>query len=103
MNYLAPDTVEEIIRGLALLEEWLGKFKSPEGDLLVPGHTLERSNRSVRIIKPAQGMATYREMLLYYGVKNLIDFFTQNVGKGQGEYQFSGFSSVPSRKGILNE
>jgi hypothetical protein len=29
-------------------------------------------------------MAAYREMLLYYGVKTLIDFFTQNAAEGQG-------------------
>ncbi|MDR3115433.1 MAG: DUF4954 family protein [Treponema sp.] len=76
--YLAPDTVAEIIQGLKLLQGWAreaGQEIPDQASLVVQKRTLERSNRPVTIIKPRHGVKAYREMLLYYGVKTLIDFF----------------------------
>ncbi|MDR3334597.1 MAG: DUF4954 family protein [Treponema sp.] len=94
MAYLAPDTVAEIIHALSLLEEWAGRVQFPSCadakelrrvgrvmledeslSLMVGNRTLERSLHKVRIIKPAQGYRAYREMLCYYGVKTLLEFF----------------------------
>ncbi|MDR3342125.1 MAG: DUF4954 family protein [Treponema sp.] len=94
MAYLAPDTVAEITRGLGLLEEWAGKERLPgctdvtalrnagramladaSLSLMVGNRTLERSLQAVKIIKPAKGYQAYREMLCYYGVKILLEFF----------------------------
>jgi hypothetical protein len=93
-DYLAPDTAGEIIRALALLEEWAGRMEDPGNEdmeelrnrgraalfgdgplfLLVRGRVLERSSAAVRILKPRQAYRAYREMLLYYGVKSLVEY-----------------------------
>lgn len=89
--YLAPDTVAEIIQGLQLLEAWGEEAGYPslqafpdQIPLLVAKRTLERSNRPVRIIKLRQGIRAYREMLLYYGVKTLTEFFALHEDRPRG-------------------
>jgi hypothetical protein len=106
-DYLAPDTVEEIIQALALLEEWAGMMEEAgAGDiqelrnrgraallenkflsLLVKGRVLERSQAAVRIIKPCQGYRAYREMLLYYGVKTLAEYLAAHDSGGFLRFQ----------------
>jgi len=101
-DYLAPDTIEEIFDGLALLEEWTGRAalrdqgKSLEGvstkemrregkhvlaelpgevaRLTVFGERVENSRRPVLVLKPAEAYATYREMVSFYGVKTLMAY-----------------------------
>ena len=95
---LAPDTVEEIFTALELLEVWTaqaqvrragaaaGESPSAElgrrllldacdrtADLEIVGANIENSNRKVLILKARQAYHAYRQMLLYYGVKNLLD------------------------------
>ncbi|MHC5074262.1 MAG: DUF4954 family protein, partial [Planctomycetota bacterium] len=104
-NCLAPDTVEEILQGLRLLEIWTAKAKlRKNGDpidekseneladmgrellsnkdnlegLEVLGENMEKSRRKVFIIKPYEGYYAYRDMLYYYAVKNLTDYITTN-------------------------
>jgi NDP-sugar pyrophosphorylase family protein len=92
--YLAPDTVAEIIRALTLMEGWVREagYQSlrdlpPQAPVWVAKRTLERSNQPVRIIKARQGLKAYREMLLYYGVKTLVDFFSLPQGdRGYGDF-----------------
>jgi NDP-sugar pyrophosphorylase family protein len=92
-DYLAPDTAEEIIAALALLEGWLGEAGFSAGDMAAAAHTgesaeaeaggirlipcryLERSKRGQVIIKPLAAIAAYRHMLRYYAVKTLAVFF----------------------------
>lgn len=62
---LAPDTVQEIITAL-------NQFMIGE-DAVLKG--VERSRRTVRILKKDQAIAAYREMLLYYAYMTLhVDF-----------------------------
>jgi len=99
---LAPDTVEEIIAGLDILAQSTGRAllqQSGSADLeLSTGHTAlknndarlsdtvvlldgaERGDRSVLIKSPARAYAAYRQMLLYYAVKNLVDYLQANPG-----------------------
>jgi hypothetical protein len=105
-DYLAPDTAGEIIRALALLEEWAGREGfppqdgRPEGEdlrllrdrgravltgegplsLLVGSCILEKSRRAVRILKPCRAYRAYREMLCYYGVKTLAEYLAADGG-----------------------
>jgi hypothetical protein len=80
----------EIIRALALLEEWTGKTgreiladKNAEPlSLVIRGHLLEKSNHGVKILKAREAYRAYREMLLYYGVKTLMEFF--DAGRREG-------------------
>jgi len=99
---LAPDTVEEILVALRLLEVWAGKAQLrakgrpleavSETDLAVIGRAalsdlpngspkieifgenMEASNRPVVILKASQAHAAYREMLHHYAVRNLLTY-----------------------------
>ncbi|MDR2633044.1 MAG: DUF4954 family protein [Treponema sp.] len=89
--YLAPDTAAEIIRAIGLMEGWAReagyqrlKDLPPRAHLWAAKRTLERSDRPVKIIKAWQGLRAYREMLLYYGVKTLVDFFSLPQGDRVG-------------------
>ncbi len=102
----APDTAEEIIHGMQLLEIWtakaylLHKGKSPDSykdtalaktgrqllsddkkavnRLEVLGENMERSKRRALILKPFEAYHAYKEMLYYYAGKNLLDYLTTN-------------------------
>lgn len=106
---LAPDTVEEILHARTLLEKWAGKAEllrsgqitqKYSGDELVQfgrktltdskaridlleilGEGLERSRRKAVILKTHEAYHAYGDMLLYYGVKNLVDYFTAHPTK----------------------
>jgi len=99
---LAPDTAEEMFAALDLLAEWTAKAKlrrektapegKPTGDLGAIGHRLlqgpsrelkglevladgvEKSGRKVVVLKAAEGYAAYRQMLVYYAVRNLLAY-----------------------------
>lgn len=98
----APDTAEEMLTALTLLERWTGcaqvrrdggdpDSKSPEelsrlgrqllegpaegmADLQVLADRIEYSRRVVLILRPHEGYRAYRDMLFYYAVRNLIDW-----------------------------
>ncbi len=100
---LAPDTVEEIVAALRLLEVWAGKAtaaqrteeadgidgrhrvgrrraihaqppRPPRPTCEILGENMEASHRPVVILKARQAHAAYREMLHYYAVKNLLAY-----------------------------
>lgn len=103
-DYLAPDTVKEMVNALILLERWTGKAwyhykesnsvlppdeeleakgrsiitKSPESvaSLFVSGEHMERTKRPVRILKVVESWKAYRNMLLYYGVKTVAGYLS---------------------------
>ncbi|MGC9312694.1 MAG: DUF4954 family protein [Sediminispirochaetaceae bacterium] len=75
---ISPDEAPEelISRGRALLE-------SPDTfprDLKVYGEGMEKSRRPVLIVKPAAAYRAYGEMLVYYGVKNVMAFMNAHPG-----------------------
>lgn len=97
----APDTVEEIFTAKNLLEIWMGKavlrhrgiknerntedlaaigrsiFSGNERDadvFEVLGENMENTRRKVLILKPYKAYHAYNDILLYYAMKNLIDY-----------------------------
>jgi hypothetical protein len=83
-DYLAPDTAEEIITALSLLDGWLGEAGFSPMDMTGAEETtvrnimcrhFERSKRGQVIIKPLEAIASYRQMLRYYAVKTVAAFF----------------------------
>jgi hypothetical protein len=89
MDYLAPDTAEEIISAMEQIMSWMGEagvsvseFSGTEipgaetgGDPEeIPAHGLERNERGTVILKPRRALAAYRQMLHYYAVKTLAAF-----------------------------
>ena len=86
-DYLAPDTAEEIITALSLLEGWLGAAGySPESIAAgeeahnlrtISCRNVEKGKRSQVIIKPLQAIAAYRQMLRWYVVKTIAIFIDE--------------------------
>ncbi|MDR2795888.1 MAG: DUF4954 family protein [Spirochaetaceae bacterium] len=87
-DYLAPDTAEEIIHALAWLEERSGGIDYDD-KLLVPDRVLERSGLPVIVVKTRRGMKAYRDMLVYYAVKTLINYFFE-----RNDFDFDGFNTA---------
>jgi hypothetical protein len=108
MDYLAPDTAEEIMSALELMEGWMRDAglalpsaaaavgsalptdsvgeEDPEYDysshsddeILVYG--LERHKRPTALLKPRRAWLAYREMLRFYGMKTLLTRFEERAG-----------------------
>jgi len=83
-DYLAPDTAEEIIAALSLLDGLLGEAGFSPMELADEEVTavrkihcrhFERSMRDQVVIKPLIAIAAYRQMLRYYAVKTVAAFF----------------------------
>ena len=75
-DYLAPDTVNEIINALEKMEGWIKNIDDEEDVLSVTG--LEPDKRQTILLKPRQAIAAYREMLLFYSLKTLAEFLEKN-------------------------
>jgi len=100
-DYLAPDTVEELFTAMRLLEIWTARahlkanpqrrdgqagddglakmgrtllLDTPEitEKLEIRGERMEKSSRPVVILKARRGYLAYRDMILYYAVKNIL-------------------------------
>jgi NDP-sugar pyrophosphorylase family protein len=77
MDYLAPDTAEEIINALGMLETWLSEAEAPGGGQGIPELSVrgfERNSRETVILKPKKALEAYRRMLHFYAVKTLALF-----------------------------
>jgi NDP-sugar pyrophosphorylase family protein len=88
-DYLAPDTVEEIIKALIILAQWKDAIEHDKNtvnikaikqknrtDYLIGGRVLEKSEEPVYILKPEEAEQAYRRMLVLYSVKTLAEYFT---------------------------
>jgi NDP-sugar pyrophosphorylase family protein len=102
MNYLAPDTAEEIIAALGQMETWMAAAGmkrgdilkagtdavggviddedpeyeySPQSDEVLPAEGLERHNWETVLLKPRRAYLAYREMLLCYAMTTLIGYW----------------------------
>ncbi len=99
-NYLAPDTVEEILQARSILENWIkkawdvensytnkkelkfadimSKYKDEAKKLFVRGFDIERSKRNVKIIKSVDAYDAYTQMLIWYAVTTLCEYLKEN-------------------------
>ena len=98
-DYLAPDTIGEMVEALPMIERWVGLAmaksegrKYNEEDLVELGAKLlrdapekmealeivaegwENSDRKVRLIKADQAWAIYRELIAYHAATQLLRF-----------------------------
>ena len=64
---LAPDTAEEILHGMDLLRKWMAEAR----DGVVYAEGMEKSKRPTVVLKAKEGLAAYRQMLLFYAMKRL--------------------------------
>ena len=65
---LAPDTAEEILHGMDMLRGWMAA--STDGTVYADG--MEKGKRKTVVLKAAEGLKAYEEMLVYYAMKCLI-------------------------------
>ena len=86
IDYLAPDTVEEIVRAISFLQEKLDECnksghmkRDPETGVIRHIHCryFEKGKREEVIVKPLEAIEAYRQMLHYYAVKKVAAFFDQ--------------------------
>ncbi|HEX2395460.1 MAG TPA: DUF4954 family protein [Bacteroidales bacterium] len=103
---LAPDTMEEVIHAMNLMEVWtakayLRKNDMPENsnkpdklaelgrkllsgeekivaELEVLGENMENTRRKTAIMKPYNAYKAYHDMLLHYSVNNLLAYLKEN-------------------------
>ena len=87
IDYLAPDTAEEIITAVSLLEDLLidtgaapDGMEDDEGNSYIPCNHFENSKRDQVILKPREAIGAYRQMLRYYSVKKIAAFFDSRPG-----------------------
>ena len=64
---LAPDTAEELLHGMELLRGWMAKAEN--GTVYADG--MEKGKRRTVILKAAEGLKAYEEMLVFYAMKTL--------------------------------
>jgi hypothetical protein len=88
-DYLAPDTAEEIISALSFLENLLSENEilpasiAEISEKILKGEAVrniscshfENSRRRQVIIKPFEAIIAYRQMLHYYAVKTIAEYF----------------------------
>ena len=125
MNYLAPDTAEEILSALEQMEGWMkaagidsadikaadinaGKNgdadEDPEyaytsqSDEEIPAPGLERHNRGAVLLKPRRAYLAYREMLYFYAMKTVIAYL-----EGRPELSFGEFLKEVNGPGRVRE
>lgn len=64
---LAPDTAEEILRGMKQLRAWMAASTG----VTVYGQGQEKSKRPTVVLKAEEGLKAYEEMLVFYAMKYL--------------------------------
>ncbi len=72
-DYLAPDTINEIFIALDLLQK---ARKNEAGEYYI--NEIENSSRSIQIIKLEQAVEVFKDLVLFYGVLQLIQHIRQN-------------------------
>lgn len=70
-DYLAPDTVSEMLNAVDYLSDLLQKTDNPEE---IYATDIEKSHTPVKILKPVRALDAYKTMLEYYGIKTVIEY-----------------------------
>ena len=99
-DYLAPDTAEEIITALTLMES-LMKFDSntadtEDGPLAIQG--MEKHTRNQVLLKPRHGWAAYRDMLYYYSLKTMVNYLKERPELNYQAFVKEMEKDLPSQK-----
>lgn len=72
-EYLAPDTINELFKALEILQKLTIQ---KDGSSTVQGW--ENSQRQIKIIKTAQALKLFKELITYYGSITLLNHFKEN-------------------------
>jgi hypothetical protein len=116
-DYLAPDTAEEMLKALGIIEQAVGEALLIKGEKLPAGKSVaahgrqalkkgdkilstlpiyvngfENSKRKTLLLKVVPAYKAYREMLLFYGLRALIQLMEENECNSIKELQ----QTIPS-------
>ena len=72
-DYLAPDTVNEIFDAISILNKL-----SPDQDGCYYIEGFENSNRKAQIIKQPESLKLFSDLIIFYGVTQLLDHIKKN-------------------------
>jgi hypothetical protein len=85
-DYLAPDSVEEMIRAMELMEEAVGKAANADGrelllnnpeevsKLKIYAEKVENSSRKTELLKVHRSYPLFRELITLYAVRNIFSY-----------------------------
>ena len=83
-DYLAPDTINEMFKGIAILE----KLEiQKDGSALAKGW--ENSEREIQVLKASKALELFKELIAYYSSMQLLEHFKQNKFAGFDEFKKS--------------
>jgi hypothetical protein len=117
-NFLAPDTINEIISSLKLLEELAGKSTidkeaasngqiqklgrklldsdEPVQEIDVPAGMFENSTRPVKLIKAGQAYRLFKDLVIFHAAEQLIEHIKKNKLTSITDI----VSSLPAKAGL---
>ena len=123
-DFLAPDSINEMILALELMAKFTGqaylklqekKKKHTEADIIAIGKKLldtkdpivdeleiiaegfENSNRKTKLIKVSKAYPVFKEIIIYYAATQMVDFFSQEPYSGLKEAQ----KAMPATGSVL--
>jgi len=118
--YLAPDSINEIFDGLALIYKWTAGSTALNGHgqsdeelesngkkiyddatfrpktISLKGCGIENSQRAVVLIKPAEAVAIYRRLIRFYGISQIIRWMEENGDRSFEQFKEEMSSASPS-------
>jgi hypothetical protein len=121
-NYLAPDSVNEMFDALRLLQRFAAKAAGKNGDeasLRKEGETVlldenvnfkkleiyaegfEGANRPVQIVKAKEAYFLYRELIVFYGIEQLV-LFVNSHNPVSFEELLEALPALPQRAAFVN-
>ncbi|NCU04035.1 MAG: DUF4954 family protein, partial [Chitinophagaceae bacterium] len=77
-DFLAPDSMNEVMQSLQLMEQYAGKKALAENSDVVElsSGIIENSKRKVVLLKTAKSYNLFKELIIYYAVEQLLQFAT---------------------------
>lgn len=74
--FLAPDSINEVMQALQLMEHYAGKKALDEkiDTLELPSGIFENSKRKVVLLKAAKSYQLFQELVIYYAVEQILQF-----------------------------
>ncbi|TWI83907.1 uncharacterized protein DUF4954 [Lacibacter cauensis] len=75
-DFLAPDSMNEVMQTLQLLEQYAGKKALDENidTLEIPAGIVENSKRKVVVLKASKSYQLFKELITYYAVEQTLQF-----------------------------
>jgi hypothetical protein len=71
-DFLAPDSVNEMFTGLEIMKKAAARNKKKNAPITVEG--MENSSRKVVLVKVTESTQVFKELIVYYGISQLVDF-----------------------------